>query len=119
MSQLDDFLDRRKKLDQLSEWLVRNSYWTVQEVADYLSVSEETVKNLPEEMLPVIDVTPQSKRTTRRYAPTDVLAVRAFLAEYKEVAKQGETAKEEWLVQRRQTLQQRHDKLKKLAREAT
>lgn len=118
MSQLDDFLERRKSLDQLTEWLVRNSYWTVQEVADYLSVSEGTVKDLPPEVLPVIDVTPQSKRTTRRYAPTDVFALRAFLAEYGKAAEEGEAAKEEWLAKRRQTLQQRHNELKKLAREA-
>lgn len=118
MSQLDHFIRRRKKLDELSEWLVEQSYWTVQQVADHLSVSDETAKGIPREILPYVDVTPTSQRTTRRYAPTDVFAFRAFSAEYEEAKAEGEEALEAWMEKRRAAILERREELKRLAREA-
>jgi len=102
---IDTFLADEERLSDLGRWLAERSYLTVMQVADHLGCSRETVEGYAEELLPWLDLTPNSKRRTRRYRPSDVLALPAVLRGLTR-AKRLDT-EEEYLESRRRLLEKR------------
>lgn len=112
-STLDTFLADEKRLSDLGRWLAERSYLTVTRVADHLGCSRETVEGYAMELLPWLDLTPNSKRRTRRYRPTDVLALDAVLRELMRARRLDR--EEEYLESRREYLRERDRALTNLA----
>lgn len=109
-SAIQQLLDSREQLSKLSTWLADNSYMTIKEVAEHLSISRDQVDTLPRELLPWTNVSgPNAERRSKRFRPTDVAAYPAVRRSYESAKEAGE--EDEWLAARREELANRDDRL--------
>lgn len=107
---------RRKALEQLRERIQSDSYMSVKDVQERLSMSREKVEGLPEEILPYVDLGSGS-RMMRRYHPADVYAVDARLRGWRRAQQDGRG--EEYLGELREELEERDRVIQERAREMT
>lgn len=107
------FLQAKEQGEALSRWLAQQTGWTVAEVAEHFQLSRKTVEGWPFEVLPYTDVTPTSKRETRRYRQEDVLAAGPVLRAWKKARSAGEEG--EFIEKRRLALENRDRQLIELA----
>lgn len=98
-----ELTNRHKQFRALREELAERTYLTISEVADHYGVSESTIRKLPDELLPTVDLTPGSKRRTVRVRPDDAYTLWKRLRDYEEAKEKR--AEDEYLAQ----LQERWD----------
>lgn len=79
-------------LEAMHREMVKTRYLTVSEVAEHFSVARSTIEDLPEEVLPFVDIAPTPKRQLKRYHPADVHAAPARLRAWREAQQNAKGA---------------------------